>query len=340
MIKTIRITAALSLLMIFLSACNLPVSTPTLEPEAAKTAAAQTVNALRTQIAGTMVPTLSQAGTATQAALATQTSQPTSPPPPTAVPPTRTNVPSSTPIPTPCDRLQFVADVTIPDNTVIGAGSTFNKTWRIQNTGSCSWTTSYKLVFASGDQMNGPSTVALPNNVNPGGTIDLTVSLTAPSGNGTYQGFWKLQNANGTNFGFDPGANQSFWVQIKVGGSTSTPNSKTPSATAAGFVITSVTNVQASPNSWNQACPYEITLSANVTASSEGTATYYWVRSSDNSHTPTGNIAFASAGTTTVSYKLTGGAAGDTFAGTYALYIDFPNHQQFSGAAVAIACQP
>ncbi|MHC1783466.1 MAG: NBR1-Ig-like domain-containing protein [Anaerolineaceae bacterium] len=332
--STLRITAFLTILMIFLSACNLPVSTPTLEPEAAKTAAAQTVNALRTQIAGTMVPTLSQAGTATQAAAASQTSRPTNAPPTSTFPPaTSTMKPSSTPIPTPCDRLQFVADLTIADDTVIGGGSTFTKTWRIQNTGSCSWTSSYKLVYVSGDQMNGATSTALPGNVNPGGTVDLTVTLTAPAAAGTYQGFWKLQNPSGGNFGFDPGAGQSFWVKIKVG-STATPT--TP--TAAGFVITSVQNVSASPNSWNAACPYSITLSADVTASAAGTATYYWVRSTDNAHTATGNIAFASAGTTHVTYTLTGGVAGDVFAGTYSLYIDNPNHQQFGGAAIAIAC--
>lgn len=311
----------------------MPVSTPTLEPEAAKTAAAETVNALRTQIAGTMVPTLEQAGTATQRAAATQTSRATNTVNPTNPPATSTVRPSSTSIPVPCDKLEFVADVTIPDNTVIAGGSTFTKTWRIQNAGTCTWTTAYKLVFASGDAMNGPSSVALPGNVNPGGTVDLTVTLTAPSNAGTYQGFWKLQNASGGSFGFGAGANQAFWVKIIVG-STSTPT--TP--TAAGFAITSVQNIQASPNSWNQACPYSITLSADVTASSAGTATYYWVRSSDNAHTETKNIVFASAGTTKVTYNLTGGAPGDVFAGTYSLYIDNPNHQQFGGTAVAIAC--
>lgn len=311
----------------------MPVSTPTLEPEAAKTAAAETVNALRTQIAGTMVPTLEQAGTATQRAAATQTSRATNTPISINPPATSTVRPSSTSIPVPCDKLDFVADVTIPDNTVIAGGSTFTKTWRIKNAGTCTWTNAYKLVFASGDAMNGPSSVALPGNVNPGGTVDLTVTLTAPGNAGTYQGFWKLQNPSGGSFGFGAAANQAFWIKIIVG-STSTPT--TP--TAAGFAITSVQNIQASPNSWNQACPYSITLSADVTASSAGTATYYWVRSTDNAQTETKNIVFASAGTTKVTYTLTGGASGDVFAGNYSLYIDNPNHQQFGGTAVAIAC--
>jgi hypothetical protein len=334
--NTLRITASLSILLIFLSACNLPVSTPTLEPEAAKTAAAQTVNALRTQIAGTMVPTLSQAGTATKAAEATLTSRPTNAPPTsTFPPPTSTVKPSSTPVPTPCDRLQFVADVTIPDDAVISGGSTFTKTWRIQNTGSCSWTSSYKLVYVSGDQMNGASSTALPGNVNPGGTVDLTVTLTAPTTAGTYQGFWKLQNPSGGNFGFDPGASQSFWVKIKVG-STATPT--TP--TAAGFVITSVQNVSASPIPYSGVCPVAITLSADITASAAGTATYYWVRGDNSAHTPTMNVAFSGAGTQHVSYSWSIGSGGETINTTQSLYIDYPNHQQFGGTSIVVACAP
>jgi hypothetical protein len=331
-----RIISVLSILLLFLSACNMPVSTPTLEPEAAKTAAAETVNALRTQIAGTMVPTLEQAGTATQRAAATQTSRATTVPPTSTNPlATSTVKPSSTSIPVPCDKLEFVTDVTIPDNTVIAGGSTFTKTWRIKNAGTCTWTTAYKLVFASGDAMNGPSSVALPGNVNPGGTVDLTVTLTAPGNAGTYQGFWKLQNPSGGSFGFGAAANQAFWVKIIVG-STSTPT--TP--TAAGFAITSVQNIQASPIPYSGICPVSITLSADITASAAGTATYYWVRGDDSSHTPTMNVAFTGAGTQHVSYTWSVGASGQTINTTQSLYIDYPNHQQFGGTSIVVACAP
>ena len=41
-------------------------------------------------------------------------------------------------------------------------------------------------------------------------TVDLSVTLTAPSTNGTYQGFWQMNNANKQAFG------QTIWVGIKV----------------------------------------------------------------------------------------------------------------------------
>ncbi len=58
---------------------------------------------------------------------------------------------------TPCDAVGFVKDVTYPDGTQVKAGEVFIKTWRIQNTGSCSWKESYTLVFYTGEQMGGNS---------------------------------------------------------------------------------------------------------------------------------------------------------------------------------------
>ena len=35
----------------------------------------------------------------------------------------------------------------MPDNTEIAAGTTFVKTWRLKNNGSCTWTSGYSRVF-------------------------------------------------------------------------------------------------------------------------------------------------------------------------------------------------
>jgi hypothetical protein len=210
-----------------LAACNLPSSrtqTPD-DPSLLYTAAAQTVSAQLT-----IVPTTTQAALATetqQPALPTNTLPPTDTPPPTATQPP----PTATEVPIPCDRATFVQDVTIPDDTEVPVGNNFVKTWRLRNSGTCTWTSSYALVFVRGDSLGGPAAVQFTTGtVSPGQSIDISVSLIAPATTGTYQGYWKLRNANGIVFGVGSNAQADFWVKIKAVkvDPTSTP---TPKAT-------------------------------------------------------------------------------------------------------------
>ncbi len=127
-----------------------------------------------------------------------------------------------------CDYILFVADVTVPDGTSFTSGANFNKTWRLKNIGSCTWTTGYSLVFVDGTQMGPTTSVNLPSNVAPGATIDLTVPMTAPTATGTYRGNWQLKNASGVRFGIGYSANISFWVEIKVTGGTGGVVTSTP----------------------------------------------------------------------------------------------------------------
>src|SRR3990172_929541 len=87
-----------------------------------------------------------------------------------------------------CDWAQFIADVTVPDGTRFEPGTTFKKTWRLKNIGTCTWTTSYSLVFDSGERMGALASINFPSGVAPGQTIDLTVDMTAPSTAGHYIG--------------------------------------------------------------------------------------------------------------------------------------------------------
>src|SRR5512137_56614 len=119
-----------------------------------------------------------------------------------------------------CDQAQFIADVTIPDGTSMAPGASFLKTWRLKNVGTCTWSTSYAAVFASGDQMGAPAVVNMPSSVAPGGTVDINVNMAAPSSPGHYRGNWKLRNATGGLFGVGASGNAIFWVDIFVGGST------------------------------------------------------------------------------------------------------------------------
>lgn len=202
----IAIAAAFSITLL-LSACNFPGATggPGGQEDQVATQAAQTVSA-----------ELTQSDLGTQA-----TEDPGAETTPTATPMPATDTPepaSPTPEPTTCqDAADFITDVSIPDDTRISPGNDFTKTWRLENAGTCTWTTDYDLVFDRGDRMGAPSSIPLPGTVRPGDSVDLSVSMTAPAGNGEYQGFWKLRNADNETFGIGASADVAFWVLIKVG---------------------------------------------------------------------------------------------------------------------------
>ena len=189
-----------------LSACNLGVSgTPD---------AAATLNPLYTAAAQTLEAMEDQADTTPGSLLPTPTPTATS----TLFFASPTQYLSPIPIKL-CDAAAFVKDVTISDGTTLSSKKSFTKTWRLQNVGTCTWTSSYALVFYSGDGMSAPSKISLPGNVYPGDTVDISVNLVAPNKKGHYRGYWKLRNASGLLFGIGAQADTAFWVDINVAGS-------------------------------------------------------------------------------------------------------------------------
>ncbi|HSB02620.1 MAG TPA: NBR1-Ig-like domain-containing protein, partial [Anaerolineales bacterium] len=142
--------------------------------------------------------------------------------------------------PTACDKAEFVADINVPPGTVMLPGTQFTKTWRLKNVGSCIWTTSYRVKFVAGEQMNAPASVRFPVNVAPGQTFDISLYMTAPSTLGSQRGYWILHNDKGEEFGIGLEGNQPWFVDIVVSNATpsATPeepiNSPTPSVTPAG----------------------------------------------------------------------------------------------------------
>src|SRR5512138_1773252 len=111
---------------------------------------------------------------------------------------------------TDCDRVQFVSDVSAPDGSSFAAGAAFTKTWRLMNSGTCTWTTSYSLVWVGGDALAAPTSVKLAAEVPPGQMTDISVNLTAPTTSGHYKALFKLSNAAGTQFGIGDSASDPF----------------------------------------------------------------------------------------------------------------------------------
>ena len=202
----------LLVIVVISAACNLPAG---LQGESTSTPT-PALNA--TDIAATVISEIG-AKTATAQSQATQSPPTFTPRPPDTATPVVTNTPTQRP----CNQAEFITDVTIPDGTEIPAGTTFTKTWRIKNNGSCTWTSGYLAVYVSGDRMNAPDAVAVTGGTVPyGGTVDITMTLKAPDTAGTYKGYFRLRSPEGILFGVGGGV--PFYVEIKATKSaTNTP---------------------------------------------------------------------------------------------------------------------
>ena len=229
--------------------CNFPTRSTTSVPGPA-TLAARTVEVVLTQAAAnTQLPS------------------------PQQVTPSSTLIvvePSATEGPLGCvDLASFVADVTFPDGSILAPGEAFLKIWSLQNSGTCTWTPSYSIVFFGGERMGAPSVIALVTIVPPGDNVNLAVDMTAPLIPGTYQGFWRLRNAEDILFGIGPDGDQSFWVKIVVPAQSTITSTLTSTPT---LTLTSTPTPTPSPTLTNTATPTP-SPTQTPTATETGTST-------------------------------------------------------------------
>jgi hypothetical protein len=127
---------------------------------------------------------------------------------PTSTPPA-TLPPQPSPTPDCTDGLQFISDVTIPDNTVVAPGSSLDKQWLVQNNGTCNWDARYRLRLVSGDPLGvSPEQALFPARA--GTQATLRILFTAPQQDGEYVSEWQGFDASGIPFG------ESFVIKIVV----------------------------------------------------------------------------------------------------------------------------
>ncbi len=222
---------ALAAFALFLSACGGGSKEPTPTPVDPNLVAAQAI--------ATFSMGLTQTALAQPTATFTPEPTATNTLPPVTFGTLATNT-SSAPVNT-CDVSVFITDVTIPDGTPTAPGQVFVKTWRIQNSGTCTWTATYKAVFTgSGNGPMGGATTPIGKTVKPGETLDISITFTAPSTAGDYVSWWKLQNDSSVFFG------TPFSVAIKVVGTSPTIDA-TATAAAAGTATSNSLTQTAAP---------------------------------------------------------------------------------------------
>jgi len=239
---------------------------PTVNTNEIAAAVVQTVQARYAELTAS-APTITLSPTITLTATPTLTTTPTLTKTTTLTPSPKPGVVLAS---IPCNQAAFIEDVTVPDGTQISAGDQFTKTWQLQNTGSCTWTPSYTVIFDHGDLLDAPSSFNMPGFVNPGQTVDISVNMVAPDNEGTYEGFWRLQDAFGNVFGLGPGE-ADFDILIVVGNNL--PNFEVR------HVLMSVDNT-----SVTAACPpgFTFTITADIRTNGSGDVVYRWEFSNGN----------------------------------------------------------
>lgn len=155
---------------------------------------------------------------------------------PATVPPLPTATSTSTPNATPLSLTQgttfvFISE-TIPDGTNFLPGQTFKKTWTLKNGSTLTWNKNFFLIRTSSSPANetlgSPDKIPLPQEVNPGETLQIGVDLVAPKQNGQYTVFYQLQDSSGSLV-----PNSQIWVTIMVGNIPLTGGTNTVSGVTA-----------------------------------------------------------------------------------------------------------
>lgn len=206
--KNLFVISLIMTILIIGASCGPRVEpTPTVDPQAIMTEVAQTISAELTQVA-LLNPS------------PTPTSEPTATPQPTqALPPAPTSpsgqvptLPAASP-----DNTTWIADVTVPDETLFARNAKFVKTWKVENSGTTTWNSSYKLIYIDGPMMTENTIVSIVNEVKPKVQVELSVPMQAPATDGTYTSYWRMMNDKGQMFG------DVLYVKIIVGAVTPTP---------------------------------------------------------------------------------------------------------------------
>ncbi len=128
----------------------------------------------------------------------------------------------------PEDALIFVADVTVPDHSLMLPGERFNKTWAVQNAGTVPWLhrqlvrADEELVVARRDahgQLHAVleshldslgRVVAVPPTM-PGQVVELSVEFAAPTENCSVASVWRMEDELGR-----PCFDDRFFLQVIV----------------------------------------------------------------------------------------------------------------------------
>lgn len=127
---------------------------------------------------------------------------------PPEVAPTQSEMLVATTTPDCTDNLTYLNDLTLPDDSVVEAGSRLDKRWKVQNSGTCNWDERYRIMPISGPNLGAQTSALYP--ARSGTELTIQIIFSAPMEAGTVTSAWQAHDPQGKPFG-DP-----FYIQVIV----------------------------------------------------------------------------------------------------------------------------
>jgi len=248
----------------------------------------------------------------------------TATPDPDVISPTGTNTPAPNPG---CTLSANLVQEDPPDGTIFKPGESFLKTWWLQNTGTCTWDATFRLVFWDGDLIGAAVSYPLPVAVAPGETKEIAILLQAPATDGQYRGYWRLKSPWGYDFGVGSGS-QSFYADILVSSDSNV-----------GYGVTSVSyDYVRHPYGGCPSNPIIYEFFAKITTNGPAKVRFYWIYS-DGGQSPTETLNFEGAGSKTVvnTWNLRGDAK--SILRSVSIVITAPQHRTWGEITFTHTCQ-
>lgn len=117
------------------------------------------------------------------------------------------------------DKSEFVADISIPDGTLVPPGEVIEKRWELRNAGSVPWRGRYLSRLGASEGYSIPQTAPRVQiaDTGPGENVVISVQVCAPDRPGTYVVHWKMADAFGRQY-FPDRYWGGIWFTITVPG--------------------------------------------------------------------------------------------------------------------------
>lgn len=109
-------------------------------------------------------------------------------------------------------KSKFVADVTLPDASLVTPGVSLVKTWRIKNDGKCAWPKGTRMVCVGGATFGTSKEGVQVPCVAPGEETEFSINITAPAIPGRYVSYWRMMTPEPGNKRFG----HRFWIDLTV----------------------------------------------------------------------------------------------------------------------------